>query len=218
MTDFITVIAQVAMTKMVEPKSIIDYAKWLSLLVALVVALFGAGFFYNQIWLNKVLAYSLPSDNVPLNDGTFSTGITVENRGRAPLTDIQITAADLGEPLLGISFWGVHESADIVSGGAGYDGFMVTMPRLSVGSKISIYLASNNPIPLSDHTFLITSAETAGVFYTEDGKAVPKITYGNNWVRTYLINAFGFLIVSLILVFAISEQPRKRISDYLKKK
>ena len=144
------------------------WGRWVSLLgVAIsLAALLGFGsFFYNRIWASRVLAYAvLPTYELP--DQAFS-GIVVENRGRVPLTDVQVVLADLELPIQALNMPGAHEPASISTGGVGVTEALIEIPRLSEGASISIYLLTSEVVRLEEGiTLFISSRETVGVAAT----------------------------------------------------
>jgi hypothetical protein len=140
--------------------------KWFQIIgavLALVTFLLGGGFFYNELWKSKILAYSvLPSYD--LDDQVFS-GLVIENRGRVPLTDVQVIFSNFEFPIEKLSIPGPHEPFKIVSGGEGRKNVSIEISRLSSGSPpLSIYILASGKLKLVEkETFLISSKEVVGM-------------------------------------------------------
>lgn len=94
------------------------------------LTLLGAGGYVNtEIWQSKRLAYTImPAEE---RQGHFSNGLTIENRGRMTLTDVQIIIGGLGVPIEAVQLPEVHQPATVVDGGEGFDHVRIDMPRLS---------------------------------------------------------------------------------------
>jgi hypothetical protein len=144
------------------------WAAIVSAIVALGVLLLGGGFFYNEIWLSKILTYTiLPTYD--LGKQAF-TGLIIENRGRVNLTNIDVILSDLGAPIQALNMPGAHEPAQIVDGGIGKEKIYIKMPRLSRGTSLAIYMLTSGPVSLQEKkNFLVSSNETVGTISTEEG-------------------------------------------------
>ena len=142
------------------------FAKVIGTIVAL-LALLGLGFFFqNEVWQKKSLTYTiLPSYD--LGEQAFS-GLVIENRGRVPLTDVQIIINDLEAPIQALRMPGAHEPANIVDGGEGQNQIRIELPRFSKGGSLPIYLVTNGVVNLTpEGNFLVTSAEIVAKSSTE---------------------------------------------------
>ncbi len=133
------------------------------------LTLLGVGtFLYNEVWQSKVLTYTI----LPTYDlGTQAfTGLVIENRGRVPLTEVNIILSDLEAPIQALYMPSAHEPVQMVSGGVGEKEVFLEMRRLSTGASLSIYLLTSAPIALEEkQTFLVSSSETAGVSSGSEG-------------------------------------------------
>ncbi len=140
-----------------------------SAIIAFVVLLLGGGFFYNEVWKSKVLTYTiLPTYD--LGNQAF-TGLIIENRGRVPLTNIDIILSDLGASIRALHMPGPHEQAQILDGGVGQEKVHIQMQRLSQGASLAIYMLTDGPVTLQEKkTFLVSSHETVGVASTAEGR------------------------------------------------
>ena len=137
------------------------FAKVIGTVVA-VLALLGLGsFFYNDVWQKKSLTYTiLPSYD--LEKQAFS-GLVIENRGRVPLTDVQIILTDLEASIQTLRMPGAHEPANIVEGGEGQNQVRIELPRFSKGGSLPIYLVTSSAVTIAPGpNLLVTSAETVG--------------------------------------------------------
>jgi hypothetical protein len=164
------------------------WAKIIGTVVALLAVLGVGSFFYNEVWQKKSLTYTiLPSYD--LGEQAFS-GLVIENRGRVPLTDVQIIITDLDAPIQVLRMPGAHEPANIVEGGEGHDKVRIELPRFSKGSSLPVYLVTNSaPRIEPGANFLVTSAEAVGEPSTEAADS--------------LVNYLVMLVVSLIAMWFI---------------
>lgn len=146
-------------------------AKVLGTVVTILIFLGVGTFIYNEVWQNKSLTYTiLPSYD--LGEQAFS-GLVIENRGRVPLTDVQIILTDLEAPIQAIQMPGAHEPANIVDGGEGQNRVRIELPRFSKEGSLSIYLVTSSVVSVAPRdNFLVTSAETVG-----EASAKPDATY-----------------------------------------
>ncbi len=159
-------------------------------IIALAGLILGGGFFYNEIWLSKVLSYTvLPTYDV--GNQAF-TGLVIENRGRVNLTDVEIILADLDAPIQAMNMPGAHEPAQIISGGIGENKATIQMPRLSQGASLSIYMLTGGPIRLQpNNSFFISSKETVGI---------PSTTQPSNpWPILVFVTASGYFLYRAII-------------------
>ena len=158
-------------------------------------ALFGfGGYFYNDLWLKKDLTYIvLPS----YDTGTqVFGGLVIENRGRAPLTDVQIILASLATPIQDLNMPGPHEPVEIVDGGVGETTLALRMPRLSRGTALSIYMVVSDPVAFDQSSLLVTANETVGRAASAEVPATP-------WTVFALWVIVGF-VASGLLGFTLS--------------
>lgn len=171
---------------------------WLKLVTTLVAVagLFGLGtLFYEQVWRQKKLTYTvLPSYDL---QNQFFTGLIVENRGRVTLTDVQIVVSDLESRMLSDPYMpGAHEPATVVSGGKNQTEARIELPRLSKGASLPVYILTPEEVSLeAGNTFYVSSRETPGVI-ASDGTAV------TDTALTILAStfAFGWLLALLFML------------------
>jgi hypothetical protein len=176
-----------------------DFIKIGGFVIAVLGFLLGGGFFYNEIWKSKVLTYTvLP--RYDLGDQVFS-GLVIENRGRVPLTSLEIIFSNLDSDIDKLNIPGPHETLEVASGGEGKNELFIRMPRLSSGVSLAIYMLTSDTIYLEDgRTFRVTSKETVGVPVGKESSGAP--------VSIFLIS-FGLWIISLVitLVVILSNRP-----------
>jgi hypothetical protein len=176
-----------------------DFIKIGGFVVALLGFLLGGGFFYNEIWKSKVLTYTvLP--RYDLGDQVFS-GIVIENRGRVPLTSLEIIFSNLDSEIDKLNIPGPHETLEVASGGEGEKELFIRMPRLSSGVSLAIYMLTSENIYLEEgRTFRITSKETVGAPVGQQSSSAP--------ISVFLIS-FVLWIISLVitLVVIIANRP-----------
>ena len=141
-------------------------AKVLGTVVTILIFLGVGSFIYNEVWQKKSLTYTiLPSYD--LGEQAFS-GLVIENRGRVPLTDVQIIITDLEAPIQALRMPGAHEPANIVDGGEGQNQVRIELPRFSKEGSLPIYLMTNGVVNLTpEGNFLVTSAEIVAKSSTE---------------------------------------------------
>lgn len=140
----------------------INWPQVISIVIGLAGLMLGGGFFYNEVWKSKVLTYTmLPTYDV--GSQSFS-GLVIENRGRVPLTDVQIILSDLEAPIESLNMPGPHEPAQVISGGEGQTELFIKMPRLSSEAPpLSIYILTSDTLTLEEgKTFFVSSKEVAG--------------------------------------------------------
>ena len=161
------------------------FAKVIGTVVA-AFALLGLGsFINNDVWQKKSLTYTiLPSYD--LDEQAFS-GLVIENRGRVPLTDVQIILTDLEAPIQALQMPGAHEPANIVDGGEGQNRVRIELPRFSKEGSLPIYLMTSSAVNFTPGTnFLVTSAETVGEASTEQDHS-GSVTAGYAFVSVLVI-------------------------------
>ena len=171
------------------------WAKIIATVVAL-LALLGLGsFIYNDIWQKKSLTYTiLPSYD--LGKQAFS-GLVIENRGRVPLTDVQIIVTDLEAPIQALQMPGVHEPANIIDGGEGQNQVRIELPRLSKEGSLSIYLMTGSVVSIAPgDNFLVTSAETVAKSSTE--LDIPSTVVGSVLIFVTVLVSQYFIFVVLL--------------------
>jgi hypothetical protein len=183
----------------------IDYIKIGGFIVALLGFLLGGGFFYNEIWKSKLLTYTvLP--RYDLGDQVFS-GLVIENRGRVPLTDLEIILSNLDAEIVKLNIPGPHETLVVASGGEGTRELFVQMPRLSSGVSVAIYMLTENKINLEEgKTFRVTSRETVGEPIGQATSGAPVSIF---------IASFILWIISMILTMIVIfvHRPAARQTD-----
>ena len=81
-------------------------------------------------------------------------GYVIENRGRVPLTDVDVILADLAVPIEMMNMPGAHEPARVVRGD-GEKNVQIRVPRFSSGTSLSIYLLTSAPIVLLEPKTLL---------------------------------------------------------------
>jgi hypothetical protein len=139
-----------------------DFIKVGGFVLAILGFLLGGGFYYNEIWKSKVLTYTL-LPRYDLGDQVFS-GLVIENRGRVPLTSLEIIFSNLESDIDKFHIPGPHETLEVASGGEGENELFILMPRLSSGVSLAIYMLTPENIYLEEgKTFRVTARETVGV-------------------------------------------------------
>lgn len=185
-----------------EYKEKTNWNSWISVAIAFAALIFGGGYFYNEVWNAEIISYRiLPPYEVA---GTVFNGIVVQNDGRQAVTDLLILSADLPTVIDAIDTPGVHEPAMINDGGVGQSFFNITMPRLSSGSSISVFMIAEEDLLLDKH-IIVTSNEVVG----KEAKDVSIAQY--NRLLRFSYGYLGFiLIVGLIMLFWPSTKHRGR--------
>jgi hypothetical protein len=180
----------------------IDFIKVSGFIVALLGFLLGGGFFYNEIWKSKVLTYTaLPTYD--LGDQVFS-GLVIENRGRVPLTELEIIISNLDSDIDKLNIPGPHETLLVASGGEGANELFITMPRLSSGVSVAIYMLTSDNIHLEEgKTFQVTSKETVGEPIGETTTATP---------ISIFVASFILWIISIVLTIIVIATNRPATS------
>ena len=150
------------------------WAKIVASVVSILIFLGVGSFIYNEVWQKKSLTYTiLPSYD--LGEQAFS-GLVIENRGRVPLTDVQIILTDLEAPIQALQMPGAHEPANIVDGGEGQNQLSIQLPRLSKKGSLSIYLMTSSAVKVVPGTnFLVVSGETVGESSAEPDKTLAAV-------------------------------------------
>ena len=182
-----------------------DFIKVGGFIVAVLGFLLGGGFFYNEIWKSKVLTYTvLP--RYDLGDQVFN-GLVIENRGRVPLTSLEIIFSNLDSDIDKLNIPGPHETLELASGGEGENELFIRMPRLSSGVSLAIYMLTSENIYLEDgKTFQVTSKETVGAPVGQDSSGAP--------ISIFLVS-FILWIISLVITVVVivanrpGSQPEK---------
>jgi hypothetical protein len=171
----------------------IDSIKIGGFIVALLGFLLGGGFFYNEIWKSKLLTYTvLP--RYDLGDQVFS-GLVIENRGRVPLTELEIILSNLDADIDKLNIPGPHETLRVASGGEGTNELFIQMPRLSSGVSVAIYMLTPTRINLEEgKTFRVTARETVGEPIGEATSGAP---------ISIFIASFILWIISMVLTVIV---------------
>lgn len=152
--------------------SSIDFIKIGGFIVAMLGFLLGGGFFYNEIWKSKVLNYTVLPE-YDLGDQVFS-GLVIENRGRIPLTELEIIISNLDSKIETLNIPGPHETLVVASGGEGSNELFIEMPRLSSGVSVAIYMLTSGNIHLEEgQTLRVTSKEAVGELVGQDRTGTP---------------------------------------------
>jgi hypothetical protein len=169
-----------------------------ALLAPILTLLLGGGFFYNNFYRQPRLTYTvLP--NYDLGDIAFS-GLVLENRGRVPLTDIELVVSDLEAPIRQLNLPGPHEEAAVASGGEGHSDLRLEMERLSTGSSLAVYMVTSDSITLAHgETFQVSAAETAG-----EASATEYVFWGD---PTIVLVILELVIALMIIIFMIRVGP-----------
>jgi hypothetical protein len=177
-----------------DATSRLDIIKISGFIVALLGFLLGGGFFYNEIWKSKVLTYTvLPKYD--LGDQVFS-GLVIENRGRVPLTDLEIILSNLDSKIDKLNIPGPHETLTVASGGEGTNELFVQMPRLSSGVSVAIYLLTSDNINLQEgKTFRVTSEETVGEPISETTTGAPISIF----VASFILWIISMVLTTIVL-------------------
>ena len=164
-------------------------AKVLGTVVAILAILGLGSFISNEVWQKKSLTYTiLPSYD--LGEQAFS-GLVIENRGRVPLTDVQIILTDLEATIQALQMPGAHEPANIVDGGEGQNQVRIELPRFSKGGSLPIYLMTSSAVTVTPGgNFLVTSAETVG-----EASSNPDTTF---LVQNIMLTVLGALTTFLV--------------------
>jgi hypothetical protein len=141
------------------------WQSWLSLITVAIstLALLGAGtVLVDEVWRARELTCAV----LPKYDlgNEFLTGLVVENRSRATLTDVRIAISDLEAPMLSDPFVpGSHGLAMLVEGGQGHTGAQVEIAQLSKGESLSVYILTREEVTLEEsRTFSVSAKETSG--------------------------------------------------------
>lgn len=182
-----------------------DFIKVGGFVIAVLGFLLGGGFYYNEIWKSKVLTYTvLPKYD--LGDQVFS-GIVIENRGRVPLTSLEIIFSNLDSEIDTLNIPGPHESLEVASGGEGENELFIRMPRLSSGVSLAIYMLTSENIYLEEgKTFQITSRETVGAPVGQQSSGVPVSIF----LISFILWIFSLVIaVTVIVANRLSSHPEK---------
>jgi hypothetical protein len=199
---------------MMSKKLDLSKINWLQVIgtvIALAGLVFGGGFFYNEVWKSKILTYTvLP--NYDLGNGQTFSGLVIENRGREPLTDVQIILSNLEVPIEGLNMPGPHEPAQIVSGGEGQTELSIKMLRLSSGAPpLSIYILTSDALTLeAGKTFFISSKEVTGT----PGEKEPGKAY---LIILSLIAAFILLLyIGTMLLARRTQKLSEKVEEYVR--
>lgn len=180
----------------------INWLQIIGTVIGIAGFILGGGFLYNEVWKSKVLTYTvLP--NYDLGGQSFS-GLVIENRGRAPLTDVRIILSGLEAPIGRLNLPGLHEFAEVVRGGEGQTELHIEMPRFSRGAPpLPIYIVTTDTIALQEgKTFFVSSKEVAG---TSGEKGTTTI-----W-EPIIVLVIGTVAVSFLIF------PRPRTEERLEK-
>ena len=184
------------------------FAKVIGTIVALLVLLGFGSFISNEVWQKKSLTYTiLPSYD--LGEQAFS-GLVIENRGRVPLTDVQIILTDLEATIQALQMPGVHEPANIVAGGEGQNQVRIELPRFSKEGSLSIYLVTNGVVNLTpEGNFLVTSAEIVAKSSTE----LDPSSLFFSWVLAAVLTGLIAVVKQLIPPWVTKKEDRLKQSQ-----
>lgn len=164
-----------------------------TIIVSVSILVLGGGFVWNEVIKRKVLTYTvLPTYD--LGDESFS-GLVVENPGRVTLTEIEVIVSDLDSTIEKLNIPGLHETMNIERGGLGENELTITMPRLSGGSSLAIYIVTAESVTLEEGvTFKVTSLETTGEASSMSG---------DNKLRDLLAILMAMIVMGTIAVLAM---------------
>lgn len=177
------------------------WAKILATVFAGLTLLGAGGYINSEIWQSKRLAYTImPAEE---RQGHFSNGLTIENRGRITLTDVQIIIGGLGVPIEAVQLPEVHQPATVVDGGEGFDHVRIDMPRLSPDHALTVRLETSDPITLAaERHLIVTAAEAVGK---------PSLTSRlsmlfSPWLVLFVVSGIILLAIVLALLFFRGER------------
>jgi hypothetical protein len=135
-----------------------NVAQWASVLVALVVMVFGGGWLWNDSRKPKLVYRTLPTYAV----GTQNfAGMVVENRGQNAAHRMRVKVADLGATIQELSIQS-EETPTTEDGGKGTEGLTVWLDRFLGGSAMTLYMITDHPVSLSGKV-TIMAEECRGV-------------------------------------------------------
>ena len=124
-----------------------DVAKIVAAFVAVVVALVGSGFVWNELWHIPDLRYTvLPTYEV---GGQHFSGLILENRGRAAASGVLLKTSGLDAPIEALEIQS-DELFAVREGGEGEVDVAVWLDRLTRGASITLYLLTSEDVEVED--------------------------------------------------------------------
>ena len=172
-----------------------NVAKIVAAVAVVITLVLGGGFFYSEIWNVSDLRYTiLPTYDA--KDMVFS-GLIVENRGRAPVRDVDIILTDLEHDISLLHMPGLYgKQADTDwDPNNPRNGATVEMERLPEGSSLPIYLLTSSPITLGEgKTFAISSNRGKAKPSSERGRLITILSAAATAVNLAMVAAGGALL------------------------
>lgn len=144
------------------------FTKIAGVIITLIGLLLGSGFFYKEIWhVPKLTCTLLPS----YQSGTqASSGLIIENRGRAPCHKIDIIISNLPAIIEEMKIPKFDERYEIVEGGENSNYVIIHLERLTPNSSIRVHLFTSEPIALVEsETLSVTSEQGRATIVTSPG-------------------------------------------------
>jgi hypothetical protein len=162
-----------------------------SLLVAVIVFVFGSGFVYDHFINVPDLTYAkLPARHLKTQS---LGGVFVENRGRATAHEVLINLGDLGATI-DEYYVGAAEETEERGGGMGETTLIVWLKRMASGSSVTIYVLTSDDANYDSVN--VTSDEQPG---REVGVGTGSI--GNVAYVAVVAASIGVLIANFFIAF-----------------